>query len=197
MRDKRCQHCGLPYRTLAGVCEHCGSTLPKFETQYKFQQVSVDELRRTSLQSAVNHPRWLSAFWFGCAACIPGLIVLGFAIKGGEREVLLSAIILILGPAAIASLYGACLGPGILESDYIITGFRSFRRGAFIAFATFITYSPLAILILTIIGPYASQNRAKLLELFFFVMFWGFVLVGWWGVLIGGVTGWLLYKLFR
>lgn len=197
MRDKRCQHCGLPYRTLAGVCEHCGSTSPEGETQHEFQQVYDHEWRRTSPESAVKHPGWLSAFWFGCVTCIPGLIVLGFAIKGGESEVLLSAIILILGPAAIASLYGARLGPGILESDDITTGFRSFQRGALIAFAIFITFSPLAILILTVIGPYASQNRTKLLELFFFVMFWGFVLVGWWGVLIGGLAGWLLYKLFR
>ena len=197
MRDKRCQHCGLPYRTLAGACKHCGSTSPEDETQHEFQQVYDHDWRRAFPESTVNHPRWWSAFWFGCAACIPGMIVLAFAIKGGEPDVLTAAIILILGPAVIASLYGAWFGPGILDSYDVTTGFRSFRRGAFIAFATFITFVPLAILILTIIGPHPSQDMTKLLELFLLVMVWGFILVGWWGVLLGGVAGWMFYGMFR
>ncbi len=191
MDTYRCEQCGLAYQTLAPVCERCSYS----DANSNSQQVA-DELRRIARVGAVKHPRLLAAIWFACAACIPGLIILWFIRDGGDPAYKW-ALILITSPAAIASLYGACIGAGILDSYDVNTGLRAFRRGAFIALMTYLTIIPLGFLVVMILDPSVSYDVMAVIGTFFLVLFYGFILVGWWGVLIGGLAGWLLYRLHR
>jgi hypothetical protein len=143
----------------------------------------------------VEHPRLLAAIWFACAACAPGLIVVWFALRDGQPFDYQMALLLVALPSAVAGLYGALLGRGILDSYDVNTGFQSFLRGALIAFLTYLTFIPAGFLIIIVKSP--SENFGMLFKFFIAVMIYGFVLVGWWGVLLGGLAGWLLYKVHR
>lgn len=192
MDNDRCSVCGQPYQNLLRICERCRYVEPVYRVQADAPREAAEEIRKIYLWELVEHPRLLAAAWFAAAGAIPSLIFSLIARRTPGNSAPLMYIGFVLVTAAIAGVYGAALGALILDPLHVGTGFRAFGLGCVVAGLSFVTFAFLLSLVSGL-----QVNSFDFFSAFVLFMFFGFILVGWALLLIGGVAGWLLFRRYR
>jgi len=180
----------MPLKNLATACELCS-----YSEAGNLSREADGESRRISRMVAVRHPRLTAAFWFACAACVPGLIL--FLFIGWRQAATSFALVVTLLPASLSCFFGALIGWAILDSSRVMSGLEAFVRGLVVAFLSFATVAALITLALFYFGPSSDRVTTNIIVAFMTVLIYGFVLVGWWATLLGGLAGCLCYVKYR
>ncbi|MBV9211534.1 MAG: hypothetical protein JOZ52_12930 [Acidobacteria bacterium] len=149
-----------------------------------------EERRYIYAWELLERPRLLTAGWFAVAGAIPGFVIM--LLLGGFRNGTGTVMLMWLATAAIAALYGGALGVEILKPESIGKGSQAFGQGCLVAALSFVTF---IFLISVLTGM--QQGRLDFFTVFFTLMIFGSLLVGWAVVLLGGLAGWLLFKRYR
>jgi hypothetical protein len=191
MNGDRCSKCGRLFMNLLRTCELCGYSEPGLDEREYAAQEAAEEIRRINLWELVKHPRLLAAAWFAGAGAIPGLLVILLASYDGTAPPLI-IFGLWIATILIAGVYGAALGALILDPSRVGTGSQAFLQGGVVAGFSFVTFVFLFSLYFGLQpGPFDFFTA------FFIFMLYGSLLFGWLVLLIGGLTGWLLFRKYR
>ncbi|HZO88421.1 MAG TPA: hypothetical protein VFB38_08780 [Chthonomonadaceae bacterium] len=131
-------------------------------------------------------PRLFAGIWFAVAGAIPGFL---YGI-GSYRDIWF----LSLCPALIAGIWGSFWWGASILTDEQMTNGRAVLRGVWIAFLSWITFA----LVWAIgFGWHDPVEGPNFMGLFWLIFLFGSIWMGWLMALVGGVAGWLLYRVAR
>lgn len=172
----RCQACGTLNVISRDICKDCEAPL-----DLSFEHMS-EEVNASGPTEFGFKVRMIAAGWFGFAAFIPILFVVGFAVFAS------GFLLTFLTPVLLAGMFGFNFGAKILDPVLTKTGRSAAIKGAKVSLLAFVTY-----LSIVAFGFYynATHPSATLLANIFI---YGTLFVGWLVLVVGTLAGYSLYK---